>query len=270
MAGRIVVGTSSWADAGLADHWYPSGLPESQRLAWYARHLIAVEGDEFFAGFPDPQQVDRWAQITPSGFTLSLKLPRLLARHHSTLGDLRPDLRVGARVNRHGRVLIEPWLEQELVREVLESVEPLAAAGKLSSFVLALAPAFEPRSHSLLELASTIEGLRPHPVAVEFCHGGWLEKDRRAETLGLLADMGAPLVCTRADADAVTLPLLAYLRAEGSRQGEDELDALGDRAARLAEGAPEVRVMFEDADGRGPSAAWRFREHMRGRALAAA
>ncbi|MDX6591164.1 MAG: hypothetical protein QOJ13_360 [Gaiellales bacterium] len=268
MAEGIVVGTRSWADAGLADEWYPSSLPASQRLAWYARHFVAVEGDDFFAGFPDSHEVDRWAHITPPEFSLSLQLPRLLARHAAPVSDLPPDLRVGARVSRQGRVMLEPLLEQEVVRRTLESVEPLVHAGKLSAFVLALAPAFEPRSHSLLELRPTIEGLRPHPVAVEFSHGGWLEDDRRDETLGLLGDMGAALVCT--DTDAVTLPSLAYLRAEGPWDGDDELDALGDRAAALAEDATEVRVMFDNADGAGPRAAERFRERMRGRALAAA
>jgi uncharacterized protein YecE (DUF72 family) len=268
MAGRIVVGTSSWADAGLAEGWYPSTLPASQRLAWYARHFVAVEGDAFLTGFPELQEVDRWAHITPPEFSFNLQLPRLLSRHAAPVGDLPFDLRVGARVSRQGRVMLEPSLERELVRRMLESVDPLVQAGKLSSFVLSLAPAFESRSHSLLELRATIEGLRPHPVAVEFSHGGWLEEDRREETLGLLEDMGAPLVCT--DADAVTLPSLAYVRAQGSWEVDDELDALGDRAARLAEEAAEVRVMFDNADGAGPRAAERFRERMRGRALAAA
>jgi uncharacterized protein YecE (DUF72 family) len=268
MAGRIVVGTSSWADPALAEAWYPGGLPEPLRLPWYARHFVAVEGDAFFTAFPGVQEVDRWAHLTPPEFSFSLQLPRLLARHPATVVELPPDLRVDARVSRQGRVLLEPGLEQELARRMLDTVEPLRGSGKLSSFVLSLAPAFDPRSHSLLELRPAIDALRPHPVAVEFAHEGWLEDDRREETLGLLEDMQAPLVS--AQVDAVTLPALAYVRADGAAARDEDLEALADRAGRLAADADEVRVMFDTAGGLGPSTAGRFRELMRTRATAAA
>jgi len=268
MPGQIVVGTSSWADPGLATEWYPRDLPESQRLAWYARHFVAVESDDLGAGFPEPADVERWAHITPPEFTFSLRLHRLLARHPATVGDLPPDLRVGSRVNRHGRVVFEQSLEQELVRRTLDLVQPLAQTGKLSSFVLQLAPAFDPRSHSLLELRPTIEGLRPHPVVVEFAHEGWLEGDQCDVTVGLLEDLGAPLSCVAFD--AVTVPSLAYMRGDAAHDMDEQLDALGDRAARLADEAAEVRVIFDDGDARAPRAAERFRERLRSRALAAA
>lgn len=36
---RIVVGTSSWADPGFVEEWYPQGLPARDRLAWYAERF---------------------------------------------------------------------------------------------------------------------------------------------------------------------------------------------------------------------------------------
>jgi len=34
MSGRIVVGTSSWADPGFVAEWYPRGMPARERLGW--------------------------------------------------------------------------------------------------------------------------------------------------------------------------------------------------------------------------------------------
>jgi len=36
MAGRIVIGTSSWAAPGFVQEWYPPDLAARDRLAWYA------------------------------------------------------------------------------------------------------------------------------------------------------------------------------------------------------------------------------------------
>ena len=72
--GRIVVGTSSWADPGFVEEWYPPGLPARDRLAWYAEHFDAVEVNASFYAIPDRRTVERWAQVTPDGFTFDVKL----------------------------------------------------------------------------------------------------------------------------------------------------------------------------------------------------
>jgi uncharacterized protein YecE (DUF72 family) len=43
VTGRIVVGTSSWADPGFVEEWYPPGLAAGDRLACYAERFEAVE-----------------------------------------------------------------------------------------------------------------------------------------------------------------------------------------------------------------------------------
>ncbi len=37
MAGRVLVGTSSWADPGFVAEWYPQGMPARDRLGWEPR-----------------------------------------------------------------------------------------------------------------------------------------------------------------------------------------------------------------------------------------
>ena len=48
MAGRILVGTSSWADPGFVKEWYPPKLPAKQRLPWYAQRFELVELNSSF------------------------------------------------------------------------------------------------------------------------------------------------------------------------------------------------------------------------------
>ena len=151
--GRIVVGTSSWADPGFVEEWYPEGLPARERLPWYAEHFEAVEVNSTFYAVPAATTVQRWADETPDGFTFDVKLHRLLSRHSAGLDSLPPDLRKPARTTPRGRVKLDDQLQLALADAVLEAVEPVAGAGKLTSFLLQLSPGFGPRSNHLDELA---------------------------------------------------------------------------------------------------------------------
>src|SRR5947209_5546424 len=106
MAGRILVGTSSWADPGFIAEWYPPGMAARDRLAWYAERFDAVEVNATFYAVPAERTVSRWAEVTPAGFRFDVKVHRLLSRHGAGLDALPPDLRGGARTNERGRVLL--------------------------------------------------------------------------------------------------------------------------------------------------------------------
>src|SRR3954454_21440454 len=119
MAGRIVVGTSSWADPGFVEEWYPEGLPARERLPWYAERFEAVELNASFYAVPDAETVARWVEVTPDGFRFDVKLHRLLSRHSAGPDALPPDLRELARVNERGRVMLDERLEAGLARAML-------------------------------------------------------------------------------------------------------------------------------------------------------
>jgi uncharacterized protein YecE (DUF72 family) len=275
MAARIVVGTGGWS----AEEWYPDGLAARDRLAWYAERFEAVEVDSTFYALPSRRTVARWAAITPSAFTFDVKLHRLLSRHAAPLSSLPRDLRDEVEVNERGRVALSPELEAAMCRRTWEVFEPLREAGKLSSFLLQLTPAFDPGGHRLDELDAVVQALAPVPVAVELRHRDWL-RDPDA-TLGWFRDAGAAFVCVDApvvDApivlpafDAVTRDDLAYLRAHGRNAdgylrgrtagerfaweySEDELGELADRVRGLAETAETVRVMFANGGDALPAA----------------
>ena len=65
MAGRIRVGTSSWADPGFVKEWYPPKLPAKERLPWYAQHFDMVELNSSFYAIPDRNTAHSWVEITP-------------------------------------------------------------------------------------------------------------------------------------------------------------------------------------------------------------
>jgi len=289
MAGRLVIGTSSWADPGFVEEWYPPGLPARDRLAWYAERFESVEVNSTFYAVPAASTVRRWAQVTPEGFAFDVKLHRLLSRHAAGPDALPPSLRDDVEVTPRGRVVLTADLEAALARELLAAVAPLAQAGKLAAFLLQLSPAFGPRDHELAELGPLLAALAPHAVAVELRHFAWLEGRRREATLGWLEQHGAAFVCVdgpqgrRAPTimpalDAVTRADLGYLRAHGRnlegylrgrsvaerfayRYDDDELRELAGRAEGLAEEAGAVHVMFNNNRGSdAPVAAARLRE----------
>jgi uncharacterized protein YecE (DUF72 family) len=294
----VVVGTSSWADPGFVEDWYPEGLPARERLAWYAEHFDAVEVNSTFYAVPAVSTVERWAQDTPDGFAFDVKLHKLLSRHSAALDSLPKDLRERAETTGRGRVVLDARLQDALADAVLEAVQPLVDAGKLASFLLQLSPGFAPRGNQLDELAPLVERLAPHPVAIELRRNSWVRGERAEETLGWMETHGAVWVCTDAPAvdhltvmppiDAVTDTRLAYLRAHGRnaegyvrgrsvaerfdwRYSDDELEEIRGRAQELASTAAEVHVMFNNNNkDYAPRAAERFEALLGARGLSRA
>jgi uncharacterized protein YecE (DUF72 family) len=269
----IVVGTSSWADPGFVEHWYPKGLPSKERLPFYAERFEAVELNSSFYAIPAASTVEGWAKVTPDGFRFDVKLHRLLSHHAAQLGELPADLRDEVETNERGRVLLDPALIDEMVRRTAAAFQPLAEAGKLGAYLLQLTPAFDPRRNELDELAPVVEGLAPTPVAVEFRRRSWASSKRFESVLDWLSAHDAVFVCVDTPPgdhvpifppiDAVTRESLAYMRChgrnlEGYLHGRsvaerfdydyprEELAEIAGRAKALGEEAEQVHVMFNN------------------------
>jgi uncharacterized protein YecE (DUF72 family) len=286
--GEILVGTSSWADPGFVKEWYPQGIPARERLPWYAKRFRYVELNSSFYAVPDRNTVHGWVDQTPDDFVFDIKVHRALSRHAAGLDSLPPDLRDKATTNERGRVVLTAELEEVLARRLLEEVAPLAEADKLGAFLAQLTPAFAPRRAKLDELDGLVDALRPHRVAIELRHRGWMAEKRRDETLSWFSERGVAFVCVDApradnfqimpsDLDAVTNDSIAYLRAHGRnergyltgktvaerfgwRYEDEELEEIAGRARGLAEQAGEVHVAFNNNRGDdAPTAAQRFR-----------
>jgi uncharacterized protein YecE (DUF72 family) len=287
MSGRILVGTSSWADPGFVKEWYPSKLAARDRLPWYAERFQTVELNSSFYAVPDRSTVHKWVADTPDDFVFDVKVHRALSRHAAPLDSLPEDLRDGAETTERGHVRLSAELESALAKRLVEETAPLAEAGKLGAYLVQLTPAFAPRRHELEELDALVGALSPHRVAIELRHRGWVRERRRERTLGWFSERGIAFVCVDAPPgdqipimpaiDAVTNDDLAYLRAHGRntdgyltgrsvaerfgwRYSNEELQEIGDRVSSLAEEAGEVHVAFNNNRGDdAPTAAQRFR-----------
>jgi uncharacterized protein YecE (DUF72 family) len=269
----IVVGTSSWSDPGFVEHWYPKGLPAKERLGFYAERFEAVELNSSFYAISATSTVEGWAKGTPQNFRFDVKLHRLLSRHAAQLKELPKDLRDGVETNERGRVLLDPALQDEMVRRTAEAMQPLADAGKLGAYLLQLTPAFDPRHNELDELAPVIEGLSPVPVAVEFRRRSWASSKRFEKVLDWLSAHDAVFVSVDTPPgdhvpifppiDAVTSDALAYMRCHGRNTegylhgrsvaerfdydySHQELDEIAGRARALDSDAEQVHVMFNN------------------------
>src|SRR5215211_856730 len=200
MSGRIRVGTSSWADPGFVEKWYPQGMTARERLPWYSAQFEAVEVNSTFYAIPGEDTVRRWSEVTPEGFTFDVKLHRLLSRHAASLDSLPKDLREHTRTNERGRVVLEPDLERAMAERTLAELEPLVEAGKLGAFLLQLTPAFAPREAAggdaclVLRAQRGLRGSgrpvrRPHPDHARVGRGdrrrAGLPADARAQHRGL-------------------------------------------------------------------------------------
>ncbi|MEA2453774.1 MAG: hypothetical protein QOI45_36 [Thermoleophilaceae bacterium] len=288
MAGRILVGTSSWADPGFVREWYPPKMAARERLPWYAERFEYVELNSSFYAVPDRTTVHKWVEETPDGFVFDVKAHRLLSRHSAPLESLPPELREGAHTTGHGRVALTPELETALARRLVEETAPLAEAGKLGAYLVQLTPAFGPGKHGLAELDGLIGALKPNRVAVELRNRNWLRDERREDTLRWFADHDVAFVSVDAppdehfsimpsDLDAVTSDEVAYLRLHGRntdgylkgksvaerfgwRYEDDELEEIAERVRAMAEQAGEVHVAFNNNRGDdAPPAAQRVR-----------
>jgi uncharacterized protein YecE (DUF72 family) len=273
VAGRILIGTSSWADPGFVEEWYPKDLPARERLHWYADRFPVVELNSSFYAIPAMSTVEGWAKRTPDGFRFDVKLHRLLSHHAAQLKELPPEVRDQAETNERGRVQLDPALLDEMVRRTAEAMKPLADAGKLGAYLLQLTPAFDPRDNDLDELAPVIEGLSPTPVAIEFRRRSWASPKRFEKVLEWLSAHDAVFVCVDTPPgdhvpifppiDAVTRDSLAYLRCHGrNTEGylhgrsvaerfdydypKKELEEIAERAGALEAEAEEVHVMFNN------------------------
>ena len=197
MSATVRIGTCSWADQSLTNHWYSKGVASGERLPYYAERFDTVEVDSTYYRLPVEEMVERWAERTPDGFVMHVKAYGLMTRHPVKAQTLPPDLRDEAPVDERGRV---DRPSRELRAEVFErfhaALEPLRSARKLGGILLQF-PSYivrKPASLEYLEWAQ--EQLRGDEALVEFRHVSWLEEDNRAETLRFLEERGMAHVVT--------------------------------------------------------------------------
>jgi uncharacterized protein YecE (DUF72 family) len=243
---RISIGIGSWTDKEYKGLLYPKGLSDNQRLSTYATWFDHIEVNSSYHRIPPVAFVKNWVKQTPPDFLFDFKLPREISGN--------PEARA-----RDGRQ----------ITQLLRSARPMIDTGKLGAFFLVLPPSFGPEKHRLEELERLVEKLRPHMLAVELRHRGWVAGRQRARTLEFFR--ARKLVWIAVDmprirgstimpvVDEVTNPQLAYLRLHGRRKdwstlkdakskhsyeySKKELIEIADRVKALAKKAKTVHVV---------------------------
>jgi len=185
----VRIGTCSFADEALLEHWYPKGLPARERLSWYAEHYSTVEIDSTFYRVPEESTVQGWADRTPDGFVIHIKAFGLMTRHPVRLQQVPPDLREEMPLDERGRVDRPPRELRALVfSQFLDALEPLRQAGKLGGILFQLPPYVVPKPSSFDYLEWARDQLGGDEMLVEFRHRDWFSEDRRAEVLSWLEE----------------------------------------------------------------------------------
>jgi uncharacterized protein YecE (DUF72 family) len=143
----IRVGSCAWSFEDWRGPFYPEHLPPNQWLGFYAEHLPAVEVDSTFYAAPTSEVAAHWAEITPSNFRFTCKLPREIT-HERKLRDC-----------------------QLVFREFLEAIDPLRP--KLACLLIQLPPFFVPRSDEVALKEFIFDLPRDLRFAIEFRHRDW-------------------------------------------------------------------------------------------------
>jgi uncharacterized protein YecE (DUF72 family) len=89
---RVRIGCSGWNyDSWRHGVFYPEGRPARRWLAAYAESFDTVEVNTTFYRLPRRDAVARWAEETPEGFTLAVKVSRYVT-HIKRLREARQHL----------------------------------------------------------------------------------------------------------------------------------------------------------------------------------
>ncbi|MCC6792572.1 MAG: DUF72 domain-containing protein [Thermomicrobiales bacterium] len=257
--GRVLVGTSSWNDIA---QFYPPGLPQPDRLGYYADLFPVVEVNTTYYRTPNRRMVEGWAERTPPGFVFDVKPPRgLTATPEEPRGE-------------------PPEPDADLAAAFAEALQPLRAAGKLGALTFQFPPSWRNTEAHRDYLQLLPELLPGFPIAVEFRRRDWLDPEHADATLALLRDAG--LSYTMADEPqfgsgsvppvfGVTNPRLAVVRFHGRNAAtwyrfggssqdrfdwvysSQELDEWTPRIETAAHEAAAVHVFFNtNKDDQGP------------------
>jgi uncharacterized protein YecE (DUF72 family) len=274
VSGKILVGTASWSDPGFVERWYPTKLPASDRLPWYAQHFDLVEVNSTFYSAPEPRMVERWCAATPDNFTFDVKLHQLFSFHSTPAKLLPPDLQGQADTDAKGKVIPARDVQEALVKIFLRATAIFRSAGKMGVLLLQLSPAFSPRKHELNELTPLIEMLNGYKVAIEFRNRNWAVGNQLQSTVdfvrkhrAIFVNVDAPasdhFTVMRSDVDEVTNSNVTYLRLHGRNAKayitgktvaarfdydykEKEITEVAQRSRKLAREARDVHVIFNN------------------------
>ncbi|MHB8145998.1 MAG: DUF72 domain-containing protein [Vulcanimicrobiaceae bacterium] len=208
----IYIGTCGFAYRDWIGAFYPPKIKPVEMLGFYARRFSAVEIDATYYGVLDRRIVQRMHANTPDTFRFSFKAPATITQVRG--GD-------------------EEGVHDDAAR-FLESIEPVATAGKLACVLLQFAPGFRPTARGCRYLEQVAAVMKGTPLVVEFREAAW----QNGRTLALLRDLrmgycnvDMPALDGLLEPSADATSPIGYVRFHGRNAGQWWS---GDRVTRYA------------------------------------
>jgi uncharacterized protein YecE (DUF72 family) len=230
MDGKIFVGTSGWAYPAWKPAFFPAKLPPKRFLQHYATRLNAVEVNYSFRHSISEKTLENWIADTSPGFAFCIKAHQAITH----IGRLKK--------------------VEEPLRRFLDSVQPLASAGRLGAVLFQLPPNLRADPMLLESFLAQLPRARraagesalgtAFRAAFEFRHASWFQEP----LLELLRRHQAAL-CV-AESDELSTPDLAtaqfaYYRFRRTDYGAGDRREIALRLQRRAAGEQAIFCFFK-------------------------
>jgi uncharacterized protein YecE (DUF72 family) len=224
----VFVGTSGWAYPAWKPVFFPAKLAQKKFLQYYATRLNAVEVNYSFRHFIAETTLENWIADTPPGFAFCVKA-------HQAITHIR-------RLKN----------TEEPLRRFLESVQPLATAGKLGSLLFQLPPNLKADAELLDSFLSLFPRVRRGEISVtgrlqpvlrptfEFRHSSWFQEP----IYEVLRRHNAALCLAESDELATPDIVTANFSYYRFRRSEYSAEARNEIAARLSRRAANGHAVF--------------------------
>lgn len=147
----IYVGTCGYSYKDWVGPFYPGTIRPGEMLAYYATCFGAVEIDASYYGVLAPATIARMNANTAPAFRFCFKVPQTVSH---------PPEAALTRVHDDARAFVD-------------SVAPIAQAGKLGCALLQFPNGFKPTERAQAYLRAAIEALSPLPLVAEFRNREW-------------------------------------------------------------------------------------------------
>jgi len=211
-------GTSGWAYAAWKPEFYPAKLPQKDFLKFYATQLNAVEVNYTFRRLINEKTIAAWVAQTPEHFRFALKAHQAIT-HFRRLKNA-----------------------EEPLQRFVDSIQPLAQAGRLGPVLFQLPPNLKADLgllNSFLELVP-----RKLRAAFEFRHGSWFTED----VFAILKRHQAALCVAETDELQTPEMLTAdfgYCRFRRSEYSAEERRRIAGRMRQRLPEAGEIYAFFK-------------------------